>query len=143
MKKRTLIILAIAILVGGVGAWFAWSEYNREHAGTADVDAAWTLTASELLQAFQKDEQAANAQYADQVVMVTGVIKEIEAGDAGVVNVSLDTGDLMAAVVCEFSSMDVPHDRAVGQEVSVKGVCTGYLMDVILVRCVEMERSLP
>jgi hypothetical protein len=52
----------------------------------------------------------------------------------GRTEVILETGDPLAGIVCSFESA-APPAIVVGDTVRVKGVCTGMLMDVVLVRC--------
>ena len=50
---------------------------------------------------------------------------------------SLDGGSMLGAVVCnmsEKSSNDIILD--IGESATIKGTCSGYLMDVILERSV-------
>jgi hypothetical protein len=140
MKTRTLIIAAavIAVLAGA----YAWTEYDRGLADAGAMAVAERVTAAELLAAFRADETAATARFVgttEQAMEVTGPVRAIEPQGAGPVNVLLDTGDDMAAVLCEFAPGTVPDQWAPGTSVTVAGICTGMLMDVVLVRCVPVE----
>ena len=132
-------MIAVAATVALVGGIFAWREYSRGHQDTSSVTPVHTLSANALLQAFQQDEAAAMATYvgaSEQVVQEDGTIAAMENDGTGRVNVVLATDDPMAGVVCEFQEQDVPSNWRAGAEVSIKGICTGMLMDVVLVRCV-------
>ena len=88
------------------------------------------------------DEAAATATYVgttEQAVQVSGTIRAMEPSGDGKVTVILETGDPLAGVTCEFAEADVPGTWRSGTEVSVKGICTGLLMDVVLVRCAAVE----
>ena len=50
-------------------------------------------------------------------------------------SISLDTGDAMASIICEFENQVDIANVKVGDKVKVKGFCTGMLMDVVLSRC--------
>ena len=140
MKSRTVISLA-AIIVLIVGAYIAWDSFGG-HAETAHREATHAISATELLAAFMADERAATEHYvgvSEQVLEVTGSIRAMESIGGGKMNVVLETGDPLAAVVCEFDDTDVPQEWRAGAEVKVKGVCTGMLMDVVLVRCAAVD----
>lgn len=138
MKRKQLIAIA-GVLLLTVGATYGYLEYNRGVTGTADLPVAVNVTAGELLGDFQTDEAEATRRYVgtnEQVVQVSGTIRSIEPLGTGITNVILETGDDLAGIVCEFPDKDLPGDWRSGAEVAVKGICTGLLMDVVLVRCV-------
>ena len=85
---------------------------------------------------FSKDETAANTKYLDKVVSIEGIVTNIAVED-GLNIVTLKTASDMFGVVCKVESDDdkVKTLKA-GDEIRIKGVCTGMLMDVIMVRCV-------
>lgn len=141
MKPRSIIgVVVLALVVGG--GLYAWKEYNRPVQGADALVAKESLSAADLLSAFQVDEVAATAKYVgttDQAINVRGTIRGMEPADGGKVNVTLETGDALAGVVCEFAEADVPMDWRAGARVGVKGICTGMLLDVVLVRCAAVE----
>lgn len=136
MRPRT--IIAIAATVAVVGAFFAWKEYDRRPASTASMRPDITIPAVDLLAAFQADESAANMTYNDKVLEVSGTVKELVLVEDGPPEVVLETGDMLAGVSCSFEAgAEVPWE--VGQEARIKGICTGMLMDVVLVRCTPVR----
>lgn len=145
MKRKTIIILVLLAIGAAIGL-YAWNEYDRPVLGADAMTATETTTAAELLQAFQADENAATQRYvgtSEQALQVGGTIRAIEPATDGKVNVILGTGDALAGVICEFNQADVPAGWRAGTQVEVKGICTGMLLDVVLVRCAAVERSLP
>lgn len=139
--NRKSIFLAIG-LVAVVGGGYAWAEYNRKSVPTADVEAKEQVTAEALLAAFTTNEEAANARFVgatEQVIQVTGTIRSMEPVGATKTNVILDTGNDLAGVLCEFTNNDLHPEWRSGAQVRIKGVCTGILMDVVLVRCAVVE----
>lgn len=144
MRPKIMIAVAAAVVLvlAVVGAAFAWKAYDRGPDTGASMPVKETVTAEALLAAFNANEQAATAKYvgiADQVTQVSGTIRAIEPTGDGKMNVTLETGDALAGVVCEFGKADSPTTWKAGDEVAVKGICTGLLLDVILVRCVAVE----
>lgn len=137
MKKRTKIILLAVLVVGAIAAFYGYSEYTRGHKDLSNEKADVTLTAQELMSAFETDEAAANTKYLDKAISVTGTVKAIDKNEAGGYSVQLIGSD-MGNVSCE---MDERHNADAeklhtGDNVTMKGTCTGMLMDVILIRCV-------
>ncbi len=140
MKTATIItVFAVVAVLGGI---YAWTEYSRSHVRTADVKPVIVVDAQELLADFQEDEDKATTHYvgaSEQVIQVNGRIREIMDEVDGKVNVVLATSDALAGVVCEFEAGSIPEEWRVGNPVQLKGICTGMLMDVVLVRCVAVE----
>lgn len=134
MKKIIIITLALILVAAGVGLYM----WNKPHQDIAAANADITISANELLTAFQTDENAANTKFNDKIVEVSGQVRTANT-DGGKTIVTLDAGDSMAAVTCELDEL-VKHKRtefSTGDPVTFKCTCTGILMDVVLVRCVE------
>jgi hypothetical protein len=92
------------------------------------------IGADQLLAQFQEDEAKANATYLDKVVVVEGTIASVET--LGTKNITLETEDMLAAIVCEMTDSFDATAVAKGDRIRIKGQCTGFLADVILVKCV-------
>lgn len=99
-----------------------------------------TFAAEELYSAFDANETQANADYLDKVIQVTGKVRSSSRNEDGHVKVTLESGDAMFGVICELDehSEHVRTEFEPGETITVKGLCTGKLMDVVLVRCVEV-----
>jgi hypothetical protein len=136
MRARTLIFPAL-LIAAAVGA-YALLEYNRGVKGADELQVAATVSAEKLLGDFTADEASATATYVgtvEQAVQVSGTIRSMGPTGDGKVTVVLETGDALAGIACEFAEADVPVDWRAGAAVTVKGICTGVLIDVVLVRC--------
>jgi gas vesicle protein len=137
MKKTILIGV---LVLGAIGAITAYLVYNKPHKNMEKAAADIALEAETLFTAYKTDEQAADAQYLDKVVQVSGTVKGVSQ-EGGKTSVTLDSGDQMSGVVCELDEL-TKHPRTdfqVGEQVTFKGMCTGFLLDVVLVRCVEVQ----
>ena len=138
MERKRLIPLLIAglLVAAAVGYYLYQKPVERSVSAAAEV----SVPAHELLAAFQADEAKAMATYAkaDQVIQVSGTVRSIDRSDTAVVNVTIDTGDDMAGVVCEFDQEHAPAWNE-GQAVKVNGVCAGYNLDILLQRCAAVE----
>lgn len=140
MNKRTILLLVL--LAAAIGAGYAWKEFNRTAAKADDLPVKETVTANDLLTAFTSDEAVATTRFvgsAEQVVQVTGTIRAIEPAGKDLTNIMLSTDNELAGVVCEFAPADVPAGWRSGASVTIKGICTGMLMDVVMVRCTAVE----
>lgn len=136
MKKRTLILIVLVVIAAG--AFHAYREWNRGLPQADEAQPAETLTATALFTAFTTDEAAANARFNDKLLQVSGTVREVNGGGDAPVNVWLETGDPLAAVVCEFPAEAMVVAQS-GSSLTVKGFCAGYNMDVQLQRCAIVE----
>jgi hypothetical protein len=139
MKKIILITIATAVVVAIVG----FLLYNKPHRDTASATSDFIVEAPALLQEFTHDEAAANQKYLDKVVAVKGKVKSIATDAEGNINLTLDAADEMAGVICTIPKADAAGAANVkeGDKVTMKGVCTGVLMDVVLIRCVVEKEA--
>lgn len=133
MKK--IFILAGVLLLAGIA--FGFYLYNKPHQGIGDETPAYDLKAEILINEYNTDEAKANEKYLGKVVAVSGVIAEKSKDKEGNISVTLQGRDL-SGIGCQFEP-DAQKNLAglkEGQEIKIKGICTGVLMDVVLVDCV-------
>ncbi len=136
MKKYKKNLLLIATIVVAC-AVYGFYMYKKKPADVRKESAAYELTATSLVAAFNKDENSANKKYIDKVLAVKGKIAGIKADSTGQATVFLDSGDPMASVTCSFYPDEIAAAKTLhqGDEVTIKGRCTGKLMDVVLNKC--------
>jgi len=135
MKTKYRYILAFVILAL-LAAVLVWKyTFRKSDISVASQKADVEIAASKLLQAFETDENAANALYLDKIVLVSGIVESISEDSLGV-SVYLKESDAVGGVICSFdkSAIDVSMAKK-GLPLSIKGICTGYLMDVVLNKC--------
>jgi hypothetical protein len=133
--KPVLVLLLIALLAASV---YGWAEYHRKNKGTGALKPAFTISASELVKQFEKDENKANLLYNDKVISIAGNIAVITDNDSTTSVLLKDNANVLAGTSCFFEpqySAEIKQWKP-GQTVKIKGICTGILMDVVLVRCV-------
>lgn len=137
MKPYLKYVLLLVVILIGVGIYM----YNKPHQNMQRAAADFELEAPELFSQFENNEASANEKYLDKVLQVTGTIKEVGTDESGQVTVTLDAGSSMFGVICKLDEL-TDHTRTdfkAGETVTLKGMCTGMLMDVVLVRCVEVQ----
>lgn len=137
MKKTHLRVLLLLALLAGVGVWYGLREYNRPVKGAEGLRTDERITSQALYEAFDADEEAANARFAGKVLEVTGVVRSIQRGTVKT-DLLLDAGDALGGVVCEFGE-GAQVKAAEGNTITVKGICAGFNMDVLLQRCTLLE----
>ena len=142
MRKRRTILWIVILLLILAGAGRAWYLYHKPHQGAAGETAAATVEADSLYHQYQADEHAADQRYNGKVISVTGRLTEIQhtGGSVNWVLSSQSGGGSQpggGGIVCQiFAGTKVDPEPHPGDLVTIKGRCTGFLMDVNLVDCV-------
>jgi len=130
-KKIFLILGALVAIGAGVAVVFL----NRPHRNAAQ-ESGIRVTAAALQQAYAADEAAANAQYLDKTLEVTGTVAGTEQNQDGRTVLYLD--DAMTGVGCTLR--DAGATAIEGGAVTVKGFCSGSTgMGVALRECVLVK----
>ncbi|MBX9783667.1 MAG: OB-fold putative lipoprotein [Chitinophagaceae bacterium] len=136
MKTLKPIIL-ILILIGIATAVYVWFfEWNKPKTEVADADAI-KIEAATLFNAYTKDEASANKLYLEKVLQVNGEVTEVIQNEEGLKVVLLKTEDAMFGVNCTLEQKNITVSK--GEKVTLKGICTGYLTDVVLIRCYKVN----
>jgi hypothetical protein len=137
MKKKIMLAAGLIFLLAGYAGYKIW---NKPHQDIAAADSFMTISAIDLLKAFQEDETGANARFLNKVLTIDGVIRQVRMGE-NLPTLDLNTSDELASVICNLDPF-AKHpsvDFSVGQEIRIKGKCSGMLNDVIIDRCVVVE----
>ncbi|WP_158841827.1 OB-fold protein [Polaribacter sp. L3A8] len=132
MKKNKIIISILIIVISVVFA--VYKVYNKPHVNVADTKSEITLTADKIINDFSLDETKANGLYLDKIIKVYGKIDKLNlVKEKGII--TLKTKDDFGSVLCHLSEKGTKKMSLLkeGQSISIKGICTGYLLDVILV----------
>ncbi len=133
MKKVLLILLVIAVGISCV-VYYIW---NKPHANVSDAKPVFAIASQDLIKAFETNEQEANAKFVGKLIEVSGKIGQIDKTEDGSVNILLESENPMSTVMCQLDAVEKTDQSglAVGQSVSIKGLCSGYTTDVVLDRC--------
>ncbi len=137
MKTKISIAIAFGVVIALAAGFYL---FNKPHADIASQSPAATLSASDLFNEFSSDETVANQKYSGKVVEVNGEIHSIEEGSNGDMNILLMGASDMFGVSCNISKEEISQDLVIGQQVSIKGECSGMLSDVVLIRCVIVKK---
>lgn len=148
MRKNLKIIVPLVLLVAVVGAWYAYSEYNRKPANMENAKADFVTNPATIIGAFEDNEAKANLQYLDKVVEVEGAIRAVNQDEAGLYTVTLGDDGSLSSVRCSVDNLSSEQAKELqsGGSVTVRGVCTGFMADpllgsdVTLVRCTILKK---
>lgn len=129
MRKIFLFLLVLGMMGAGVGYYM----YNKPVASLENKKPDVEVSAAKLISDYEADEKAANETYLGKVVEVAGKVAAI-AVEEGKTKVQIETGNPMSMIICELEDGSEAGALKDGDEVKIKGMCSGYLSDVILVQ---------
>lgn len=130
--KKIIITLVLLSLIGTLTGIYL---FNKPLESVSSMKSDYTIKASDLLSAFEDDESLANSKYLDKILEVGGRVNKVEHTD-GKTTIYLDADNPMSFII--FQLEEKISTIQAGEVVTLKGVCTGYLMDVVMVRAIQV-----
>ncbi len=134
--KRVLIFL---FALGLFGAGIVYYIYNKPVASLEKKKADVVVSAAQLIADYEADEKAADQKYHGKVVEVTGKVLDIMTIE-GKITVHLETPNPMSYITFQMETGAETGPLKAGDEATIKGKCTGYLDDVILVQSTVVKQ---
>jgi len=123
--------LLSALIIMVTGSFVGYKMYTKPHRDVQHIK-AMAVAATKLVADYEANEAHADSTYLDKVLEVAGEITEITKNQKGETVIALD-GTGIGTVRCTLED-SVRHDIKTGVSVIIRGICTGYLTDVIMVR---------
>jgi len=137
MKKSLKIISAIAVLA--IIAGIAYYTFRQSPDSVKNVKPDFLVESSVLVDEFFEDENLANQKYLDKIIQLEGVILNIEQNTENKTTIYIE-GNPMGNISCLFDNEELKKAKIeVGQTKTVKGKCTGFILDVVLTKCALVE----
>ncbi len=130
MKRKLLSGSIIAIAFLAIGGWFFIIYMPKHFKRNVANEQGIQITSAALVSAFQTNETKANTTYLDKPIEIKGEISEIKTDQAGNTVITLKSDDSFAGVLSTLKTADTT--LKVGNLVTIKGICTGFLSDVVL-----------
>lgn len=140
IKKPYRFILIVILITGLAGLIAAIYLFNLRNKDLLKEKPDFILTAEELQKEFESDENASTLKFVNKIVEVTGVISSVEKGENNSLNIALSTGSSLSSVICTFPGITDNSGLVAGQTVTLRGECSGFLLDVLLNNCVLISK---
>lgn len=140
MTRKKKLILAGVFLCLAALAW-GYYLYHKPRSGVVAVRTDSVVTADSLYGRFAANEQQADSLFSNKVVEVTGIVATVQPAASNAAVVLAANNDMGGGVNCSLAAGQIADDLLVGQRVSIKGRCTGFLMDVNLVDAVLISNK--
>jgi hypothetical protein len=135
LKTKTILWVGIPLLLLFAFAW-AYHLYVKPHQSAAAESADFTIGADSLYLQYQTNEHLADQKYLGKVIEVSGKLSEIQHNGSTEILI-LSPQAAGGGINCQlFAGTKPDPEPKSGDLVTIKGRCTGFLMDVNLADCV-------
>ena len=132
MSTKNKIIIAIALIAAiAFGVYYYVFVYSSQHRRQVQSEIGIVITSDSLVAKYQADENLANSLYLNKAVVVTGNLLSIDKNQEGKTTLVIGKSDSFSNVSVTMIST-APITQKVGESVTIKGLCTGALSDVVI-----------
>jgi hypothetical protein len=138
MRAYRLIVFLAALIFVLTGIYIGVYEFYRQAADTTGLKAEFSITASALQKQFADDETGSSSKYINKILEVSGIVISVNEAEGNRKNIALKTDDAMSSVICTLQPNAAAQVKE-GDRITIKGECSGYLMDVLLNNCVVVK----
>jgi hypothetical protein len=115
---------------------YVWVFYWNKPQQNIKNAKALSIQATELFNIYSTAEKTTNDKYIDKIIEVSGEVFMVSKNNEGKQVILLKTNDPMFGINC---TMEEEANVKEGDLVKIKGICTGYLTDVVVIRCIKIE----
>jgi len=115
MKKKK--ILLTILIIGLIIAFFGYNYIYQDHRDIQSEKAAYTLKATDLIQAFQGNEEEAIEKYLNKTIEIEGNLSNID-------GTSIVLEDVVFFALSENETP--PTSNLLNTTIKIKGRCIGY-----------------
>jgi hypothetical protein len=130
---KVALFVVFFLAVGGILAALYYYNLKPEDLKKSKPD--YVISAPDLQKAFEENEKASSEKYINKILEVSGEISSAKPGEKSSFNVSLKTGNPLSSVICTFPSVADSALFKTGTSIAIRGICSGFLMDVLLNNC--------
>jgi hypothetical protein len=139
MKPYIKISLFVVLFIALFGILYGLMLFFKKHSDLSKTKPDYIITAITLQKEFEDNEAAASAKYIKKILEVSGYISSVTQADSNNVNIALKSGNDLSSVICTFALADHSKFKA-GDEITIRGECSGFLMDVLLNNCAIVQK---
>jgi hypothetical protein len=140
MKLYVKIALGVVFLAALTSILAALYLYNKKSPDLAKVKPDYIVTSVDLQKSFEENEKLASAKYINKIIEVTGKIRSVNPPKNNIISISLSTDNDLSSINCTFAESIDPEALNPGNTVTIRGECSGFLINVLLKNCIIIEK---
>ncbi|GGG04724.1 hypothetical protein GCM10011344_01350 [Dokdonia pacifica] len=140
MKSNSYIKISLFIIVCIAAVIGLYAVFNYEGIDTREAKTEMSITTNELFKNFNNEKEASFEQYIEKALEIKGTLYQITYKN-NKYSLLLRGNQIDQLVLCEMQVDQAPivESLKIGDEVMVKGILKGFLMDAILLNCIVIE----
>ena len=132
MSTKNKIIIIIAFIAAiAFSVYYYIFIYSSNNHRQVQSETAIVITSDSLVAKYQADEKLANSLYLNKAVAVTGNLLSIDKNQEGKITLVIGRSDSFSNVSVTLTN-NAPISQKVGTPITIKGLCTGALSDVVI-----------
>jgi len=132
MSIKNKIITAVALIAAiAFSVYYYIFIYSSNNHRQVQSETGIVITSDSLVAKYQADEKLANSLYLNKAVVVTGNLLSIDKNQEGKTTLVIGRSESFSNVSVTMTS-NTPITQKVGESITIKGLCTGALSDVVI-----------
>lgn len=137
MKAKNKILLSLTFLLIVInGYYYILPLFKNANEPLTHKTAELFVYSKDLIEAFKVDEKRSTELYAGKILEVSGTIKEMNHLNNRT-TIILENDDDSFGIICDINPLENKKINQLkkNQNITIKGICKGFLKDVILLNC--------
>ena len=132
MSTKNKIITAVGLIAAiAFSVYYYIFIYSSNNHRKVQSETGIVITSDSLVAKYQADEKLANSLYLNKAVVVTGNLLSIDKNQEGKTTLVIGKSDSFSNVSVTMIST-APITQKIGESITIKGLCTGALSDVVI-----------
>lgn len=142
-KKRNIVLLVLSTLLIAFCIYINSKLTAENYIDIENISTELNVTSNKLVATFMDNEERADKMFSGKIIEITGRVKEVTFLNNRN-TVILYGQNSTSGIICDFDTNQLEEikDLSKNQKVTIKGVCKGFLKDVVILNCFLMKTNL-
>jgi len=142
-KKRNIVLLVFSAVLIAFCIYINSKLTAENYIDIENTSTELNITSNKLVASFTNNEEQADKMFSGKIVEITGRVKEVTFLNNRN-TVILYGQNSTSGIICDFDTNQLEEIKSLSknQKVTIKGVCKGFLKDVVILNCLLMKTNL-
>lgn len=142
-KKRNIVLLVLSTLLIAFCIYINSKLTAENYIDIENVSTELNVTSNKLVATFMDNEEQADKMFSGKIIEITGRVKEVTFLNNRN-TVILYGQNSTSGIICDFDTNQLEEIKNLSknQKVTIKGICKGFLKDVVILNCLLMKSNL-
>jgi len=135
-RNKAIVTAILLLLITVIVYYFAVPFFGDSDMNLENLKPDANLNSKDLVYSYSLNELQSNSSFNGKIIKVTGKVKEVSSLNKRN-TVILFGKTKQSGIICDIhpSQVDKLKSIKINQEITIKGICKGFLKDVILLNC--------